>query len=285
MKKSADPVCLWYDTHMKILCLFKMEPDLDVLPEKEWHPDENLQIETAFLPAIWNCFDESALAMALNLRKESETVTLFAFTVAPPGSETAMRTLYALGFDSCTRLEPGGTDLRFAPEWTAELICRYCETAGGFDVLLLGQQSAEGNNSLTPALCAEKLHIPCITQVTELHYENEREISVGCVCNQGLARRRMRTPLVLSVGNAQISCLPVPTLKAKMTLGKRPVQRLAYEDLGLTEDSAKGYTGLKLAGLKPISHKRAARRITGSTPEEIAAILYTEYIKKALEEG
>ena len=233
---------------------------MDILPEKEWQPDKDLRVETAFLPSIWNCFDESALAMALRLHKENEDISLSALTIAPPAGETAMRTLYALGFDNCARLDPGGADLRFAPEWAAELICRYCERAGGFDVLLFGQQSAEGNNSLTPALCAEKLHVPCISQVTEL-------------------------PLVLSVGNAQISCLPAPTLKAKMTLGKKPVKRLVYEDLGLTEASMGGYTGLKLTGLEPVSLKRAARRITGATPTEIAKKLYNEYIKKALEEG
>ncbi|HCT91014.1 MAG TPA: hypothetical protein DF613_06510 [Lachnospiraceae bacterium] len=270
---------------MKILCLFKTEPDLDILPEKEWQPDENLRIETVFLPSIWNCFDESALAMALQLRKESKDISLSALTVAPPAGETAMRTLYALGFDNCVRLDPGGTDLRFSPEWVAELICRYCEKAEGFDVLLLGQQSAEGNNSLTPALCAEKLHVPCISRVTELHCEDEQTLSVSYACNQGLTRRRISAPVVLSVGNAQISCLPVPTLKAKMTLGKKPVERLAYGDLGLTEDSAGEYTGLGLMDLEPVSLKRATRRITGATPEEIAEKLYTEYIRKALEEG
>lgn len=270
---------------MKILCLFKTEPDLDILPEKEWQPDEDLRVETAFLPSIWNCFDESALAMALQLRGESEDVSLHALTVAPPAGETAMRTLYALGFDNCARLDPGGADLRFAPEWVAELVCRYCERAGGFDVLLLGQQSAEGNNSLTPALCAEKLHVPCISQVTELHCADKQRLSVIYACNQGLVQRQMPAPLVLSVGNAQVSCLPVPTLKAKMTLGKKPVKRLACEDLGLAESSVDEYTGLKLTGLRPVSQKRAARRITGATPAEIAEKLYTEYIKKALEEG
>ncbi|MCI8593054.1 MAG: electron transfer flavoprotein subunit beta/FixA family protein [Lachnospiraceae bacterium] len=262
-----------------------MEPDLDILPEKEWQPDKDLRVETAFLPSIWNCFDESALAMALRLHKENEDISLSALTIAPPAGETAMRTLYALGFDNCARLDPGGADLRFAPEWAAELICRYCERAGGFDVLLFGQQSAEGNNSLTPALCAEKLHVPCISQVTELHCEKGKKLSVSCACSQGLVRRQASAPLVLSVGNAQISCLPAPTLKAKMTLGKKPVKRLVYEDLGLTEASMGGYTGLKLTGLEPVSLKRAARRITGATPTEIAKKLYNEYIKKALEEG
>lgn len=256
---------------------------MDILPEKEWMPDERLQIGTAFLPSLWNCFDESALAMALKLRRENEDISLSAFTVAPPGGETVMRTLYALGFDHCARLDPGGADLRFAPEWTAELICRYWEKTGGFDLLIMGQQSAEGNNSLVPALCAEKLHLPCISQVTDVHYE-EKVLTVDCACSQGRALRQVRRPLVLSVGNARISCLPVPTLKAKMTLGKQPVKRLSCEDLGLTVGAMEGYGGLKLMSLEPVSHKRAARKITGATPEEIAKTLYTEYIQKALEE-
>lgn len=261
-----------------------MEPDLDVLPDKEWLADERLRVETTFLPFMWNCFDESALAMALHLHRERGDISLSAFTIAPSAGETAMRTLYALGFDHCARLDSGEADLRFAPEWTAELICRYCEKAGGFDVLLLGQQSAEGNNSLTPALCAEKLHVPCISRVTELHCADKQRLSVSYACNQGLAQRQMSTPLVLSVGNAQISCLPAPTLKAKMTLGKRPVERLTYEDLGLSETSMDNYAGLTLAGLEPVSRKRAARQITGNTPKEIAETLYKDYIQKELEE-
>ena len=83
---------------------------MDILPEKEWQPDKDLRVETAFLPSIWNCFDESALAMALRLHKENEDISLSALTIAPPAGETAMRTLYALGFDNCARLDPGGAD-------------------------------------------------------------------------------------------------------------------------------------------------------------------------------
>ena len=267
---------------MKVLTIFKMEPDLDILPEREWQPDEKMQVETAFLPRMWNCFDESAVAMALHLQKESTDISLSAFTVAPPNGEMTMRTLYALGFTSCARLDPGGADLRFAPEWTAELICRYWEKAGGFSVLLAGQQSAEGNNALTPALCAERLHIPYFDQVTEIRYQREGELVLIRNTSQGRIRQRVQTPLVLSVGNAQISCLPAPTLKAKMTLGKKPVEQLTCGDLGLTEENEKEYSGLELAELHPISHKRPARRITGISPEETAEMLYRQYIKNIL---
>ena len=52
-----------------------MEPNLDILPEREWQADEKMQVETAFLPRMWNCFDESAVAMALHLQKESTDIS------------------------------------------------------------------------------------------------------------------------------------------------------------------------------------------------------------------
>ena len=263
---------------MKLLNLFKISPDLELLPADAWEPDGELNVDVSYLRTVWNCFDESALAISLNLRDEDlENTSLTAFTIGTAASEIYMRTLYALGFETCARLDPGARDLRFDPAWTAQTICAYTKRCGGFDALIFGQQSAEGNNSMTPLICAELLNVPCITQVMDIHRQGESALRVTYAGDQGAVTRTVKTPCVLAVGNSEISCLRVPTLKNKMTLGKKPVSHVTEEELGGPMQTVQG--GMRLCALRPVTEHRKAELIAGDTPEEKAQRLYDQYIR------
>lgn len=78
-------------------------------------------------------------------------------------------------------------------------------------------------------------------------------------------------------GKCTIGISEVPTLKDKMSRGKRPIE---YVDDISWEESA----DVELVELHMVEHSREAKVIESGTAEEKAAIFYENYLKGRLEE-
>ncbi len=264
---------------MNVLVGFKVAPDIDILADTDWHADENLHVDTSYAKLIWNSFDESALEIALRLSEQMEAAKrqpclLSAITVAPQKHDPFLKTLYALGFEAAIRIE-SDRELRFAPHFVAQVIVNYVKTVCMQDIILLGEQSPEGNNMKTPFLIAEMLGWPCVTQVSGLEAVDENHIRTTSIAQGGEVVQSIKTPCVISIGNA--ACyLRVPTLKARMSLGKKEIYVFPEAQFcaEYTEED------MHLAALKCVNQHRASCHINGNTPAECADILYHKYIEK-----
>lgn len=271
---------------MNILNCFKIVPDLDMLPESGWIPDDRNYIDVSYLRTLWNCFDESALAIALRLsdkmKDSAEHIGLHAFTIGASFCDQYLKTLFALGFNSAVRVEYD-KDIRFRPETVSKIIAAYASRGEGYDVIMMGQQSTDGNNEKTPLLVAEYLGFRCVTQVSDVISFDKDGLVVECSTDEGVLIQTINTPCVLSVGNAALSYLRVPTLKDKLTLGKRPIIKLTPEELGVALADDEPEPEVSLVKMLHISKNRAAEKIEGETPSEKAEKLYRLYLKKRLE--
>ena len=251
---------------MKILGCFKVVPDYDLVAEEDWKPDEQFHIDTGYVKLLWNCYDEGALEMMLKLSDLSESFgvvyELSAMTVGKKKHESFLKTLYALVF---------------VPEQIVEIVASYVKNGQVQDVIVMGTGRSDGNNRKTPYLLAEKLGWPCITQVTGIEPVDEKHLKVTSETADGKRIWTVKTPCVLAVGNAPSAYLRVPTLKDKMSRGKRPIE---YVDDISWEESA----DVELVELHMVEHSREAKVIEGGTAEEKAAIFYENYLKGRLEE-
>lgn len=265
---------------MKILGCFKVVPDYDLVAEEDWKPDEQLHIDTGYVKLLWNCYDEGALEMMLKLSDLSESFgvvyELSAMTVGKKKHESFLKTLYALGFEHAVRAE-AEEDKIFVPEQIAEMVASYIKNEKEQDVVVMGTGSSDGNNRKTPYLLAENLGWPCITQVTGIEPVDEEHLKVISETADGKRIWTVKTPCVLAVGNAPSAYLRVPTLKDKMSRGKKPIE---YVDHILPEESS----NVELVELHTVEHNREAKVIEGGTAEEKAAIFYENYLKGRLEE-
>ncbi len=271
---------------MKILVCFKTVPDLEMLSEEDWAVDSNLAVDVSFVKNILNCFDESALEMTLKLSEYSESfnesLTLTALTIGDKKAEMFLKTLYALKFQKAVRIE-NNEDVRFFPEVIAAVIAQYVEKINNQDVVVLGRQSGEGDNAKTPLLVAEMLGWPCITQVINIEPSQEERLRVTSMVEGGTLIQVIDTPCVLSVGNAPVSYLRVPTLKDKMSYGKRAIEVLNINVFNIASLLNKCYHEYQLIGLEKISNHRAGILIEGATTAEKAKKLYDHYLKERLE--
>lgn len=206
---------------MRLLVSFKLCPDLELLREEDIILTEEMGIDTHFLPNIINCYDESALELALRLRDKTEdlSVVLSAFTVGNEQTEQTLKGLRALGFAHTIRAEDKKKCTGFAPEIIAETLAAYIKE-NPQDCILLGREAPIGNQGVMAQLVAEKIEYPLIGPIIDIISINRNFVTV-LVSNEGrIQEQKIKLPCVLCVGNAVISKLRVATLRERMKVSK-----------------------------------------------------------------
>jgi electron transfer flavoprotein beta subunit len=271
---------------MKILVCFKVTPDYEALREADWATAAAGRVETRYAQRILNCFDESALEMALRLSEALATLRLVAslgaLTIGGREAEPHLKTLQALGYERVARVHPDA-NLDFAPAVIASIIAGYVSRVDQSDLLLLGCRSGPGDSGAVPFLVAEALGWPCLTQVTEVSPLTDDRVRAACMVDDGLLRLTVPLPCVLAVGNAVVSRLRVPTLRDRLAHKHLSVDVLGPADLGV--DAAAGVRAetCVLTELEPIVRARGGVIVGGGTAHEKARALFDSSLKDILE--
>jgi electron transfer flavoprotein beta subunit len=293
---------------MRILACFKVTPDYEALRESEWaagvarsagtaggsnakgEADAPSGVDTRYVRRILNCFDESALELALRL---SDALTglggtadlgarLCAVSIGGTEAEPHLKTLLALGFERAARVHAKAA-LDFAPAVTAALIAAYAGRVDRSDLLMLGARSGPGEGGTVPFRVAEQLGWSCLTQVTEVEPLAGGRLRVTLMTDDGPARLTVHTPCVLAVGNAVVSHLRVPTLTDRLAVrGEEPVV-LGPADLGVDVADAFRRETSSLVALESIDRRREGLVIAGDTPRAKAQALFDSRLKSLLE--
>lgn len=218
--------------------------------------------------------DEASLEMALRLRdaaaKEGNEISLTALTVGDCESRFA-KGLFALGYETIVNI-PCHEDLTFRPERVAAAICNYVTAGAEIDVLLTGQQSSIGGNAATACLIAERLGIPCISNVIDMEYRGGTIRSTAQI-DSGFRSAVVSVPAVYSVGNAVHPYLRIATLQKMLASAGRVVTRVAAGDCSPRMGEA------RLRRLRTTKSERKCQFITGETVEEKIAVLWENFIK------
>jgi len=203
---------------MKILVCFKTTPVWERVLENDWeHFSEHADLSYAGKQI--NCFDESALELALRLkdaiRKQGREATCVAVTVGalPPAFA---QTLFAAGFDDVVSL---GTDsMEFAPAPVVAALTEYA-AQGGFDLILTGKTAGMADTGLVPLLLAQRLKLPLLQDVLDAQL-CEGGVAVRCQEPDGVWERCVRTPVLVSMGNSP-AVLRAVTLRARLSVKSR----------------------------------------------------------------
>lgn len=222
---------------MDVLVAFKMVPDLDLVVGEMVTGEEN-RVETSYLRPVVNPYDEGALELALGLRDQAEAageaLTLTAVSAGDNVADRILKTLLALRFARAVRLA-ATPDEAASPDRVARRIADFAGS-GGFDLLMLGSQSSDGGSGLVPALVAEALGWPCVAGVVGLRPDGDGGLELSRRYAGGRLVSRLRPPAVLVIADVVANCLRVPTLKDRMTHGKRPVEVIERAN-GATSDA------------------------------------------------
>jgi electron transfer flavoprotein beta subunit len=303
---------------LRVLVSCKVTPDFEALPAASWAaeqggPGERGAPETRYVRRVLNCFDESALELALRLRDtlvgRGEAAALGALSVGGRDTEPFFRTLLALGYERAIRVtagdggdgdaasascaaestaEPpeaagsasvGPVDLDFAPALTAGLIAAAVRRAGGCDVLLMGCRAGPGDSGTVPFFVAEELGWPCLAPVVDLDLLADGRLRVASAVDDGLLRATVRPPCVLAIGNAVVSHLRVPTLQSRLAVGARRIEVFTAAELGVDVTGEAASTAGTLVGFEALPRTRTGTVVAGETAGEKARALYEEHLR------
>ena len=224
---------------MKICCLVKEVPDAAV--QKRIDPGTK-RLDRSGEKNL-NPFDTHGIEAAMQIREGdngADVDEIIAVTMGPESSVRALHKAVALGADRSVQLTDAaleGSDVCA----TGYALAKVLESESP-DLVLLGQQSDDGECYTIGAVVADHLKMPSLTQVIKIEVEDGK-----LVCERqaeyGYDTVEVDLPAVISVGDA-INEPRYPSLKAIMGAKKKPLDTKATGDVGI-ESGEVGEAGSK----------------------------------------
>jgi electron transfer flavoprotein beta subunit len=256
---------------MKICCLVKEVPDAAV--QKRIDP-ETKRLDRSGEKNL-NPFDTHGIEAAMQIREgDSEVEEIVAVTMGPESAVRALHKAVALGADRSLHLtDPAleGSDVCA----TGYALARALEKESP-DLVLLGQQSDDGECYTIGAVVADHLKMPSLTQVIKMDV-TDGKLRCERQAEYGYDTVDVELPAVISVGDA-INEPRYPSLKAIMGAKKKPLETSSIADAGIEADRV-GEAGSRtqVLAINPPPAKEAGEIIededTNETVQKIVAWL------------
>ena len=224
---------------MKICVLVKEVPDAAV--EKRIDPSTGRMDRSG--EKNLNPYDTHAIEAAMQIREggDAQVDEIVAVTMGPESAVRALHMAVSLGADRSLHLTDdalAGSDVAA----TGYALSKALEKEQP-DLVLLGQQSDDGECYTIGAVVADHLKMPSLTQVIKMDIDGE---ALRCErqAEYGYDTVQVRLPAVISVGDA-INEPRYPSLKAIMGARKKPLEGLSADDVGI-EASMVGEEGSRV---------------------------------------
>jgi len=257
---------------VKICVLVKEVPDAAV--EKRINPSTG-RLDRGGEKNL-NPYDTHAIEAAMQI-KEGGAVQVDEIVAVTMGPESATRALHkavSLGADRSIQLTDdalAGSDVAATGYALAQVLSKESP-----DLVLLGQQSDDGECYTIGAVVADHLQMPSLTQVIQMDVADG---SLRCErqAEYGYDTVEVDLPAVISVGDA-INEPRYPSLKAIMGAKKKPLEKLAAGDAGIDTSRVGGDgSAVQCGSFKAPPSKSAGQIIededTNETVEKIIAWL------------
>jgi electron transfer flavoprotein beta subunit len=224
---------------LKICVLVKEVPDAAV--EKRVDPATGRMDRSG--EKNLNPYDTHAIEAAMQIREggNAQVDEIVAVTMGPDSAVRALHKAVSLGADRSLHLADdalAGSDVAA----TGYALSKALEKEQP-DLVLLGQQSDDGECYTIGAVVADHLKMPSLTQVIKMDVEAE---ALRCErqAEYGYDTVQVKLPAVISVGDA-INEPRYPSLKAIMGARKKPLETVAGSDVGI-EGSMVGAEGSRV---------------------------------------
>src|SRR4051794_19238159 len=178
-----------------------------------------------------NPYDTHAIEAAMQIKEGGavEVEEIVAVTMGPQSAVRALHKAVSLGADRSVHLSDdalAGSDVAA----TGYALARTLERESP-DLVLLGQQSDDGECYTIGAVVADHLRMPSLTQVIKMDLA-DGALRCERQAEYGYDTVEVQLPAVISVGDA-INEPRYPSLKAIMGAKKKPLQTVATGDVGI----------------------------------------------------
>jgi electron transfer flavoprotein beta subunit len=179
---------------MKFVVCVKLTPDTEELGEVRAEDVGSGELGVTMVLNPWDEFAvEEALALQENVGGETTVITL-----GSKEATDALKRAVAMGIESAVLLSDPvfeGSDA-----WgTAEVLAQAIRSLDGYDLILTGRQSVDGNSGLVRPGIAVKLGLPFVSQVSKVVELTDDSITLLRAMDGNVQTVRVPLPAVISV--------------------------------------------------------------------------------------
>jgi electron transfer flavoprotein beta subunit len=211
---------------MNIVVLVKQVPDT-WSERKLTDADHTLDRESA--DAVLDEINERAVEEAL-LLQEAHGGEVTVIAMGPDRATDAIRKALSMGADKAIHVSDealhGSDSLA-----TAKVLAKAIGTVENVDLVIAGNEATDGRAGAVPAIIAELLGLPQVTQLRKVTVEGTT-ISGERETDEGVAFLEASLPAVISV-TEKINEPRYPSFKGIMAAKKKPVSTVSIADLGV----------------------------------------------------
>lgn len=224
-------------------------------------------------PAVTDPVDRNALEAAVQLA-EAAGGTVTVLVMGPASAKAVLKECVSVGATTGVHVSDEGLAGSDALA-TARVLAAAVRRVGPVDLLLAGARSFDGATAAVPAMVAELLDLPQVTNVTAIEREADGALLCTQVLDDGHARVRLPLPGVVSV-DEYVNTPRYPSIKSKLAAGKAVFEVLTAADLGVDEVGASAARAVVVATAEPPAREPGIR-IAGTdardTAEKLVAAL------------
>jgi electron transfer flavoprotein beta subunit len=240
---------------MNIVVLMKQVPDT----EGNRKLAADYTVDRGAVDGVINYLDEFAIEVGL-LLKEKHGGEVTVLTVGPERATESIRKALSMGADKAVHVSDEAIHGSDAIA-TARVLAKALDGIE-WDVAIAGSEATDARGTVVPALLAEVLGVPQLTQARKVDVEGST-ITIERVTDTGYAKVQGTAPAVVSVVE-KINDPRYPTFKGIMAAKKKPVTVRSLADLGLDA----GEVGLANAWTAVESAENAPPRQAGQTVKD-----------------
>jgi electron transfer flavoprotein beta subunit len=196
------------------------------------HFAEDLTVDRDDVDGLLSELDEYAVEQALQIKEAADDAEITVLTVGPEDANDALRKALSMGADKAVHVEDD--DLHGTDALGTSLVLAKAIEKTGYDLVVCGMASTDGAMGVLPALLAERLNVPQVTQLSEVAVAGGKVTGRrdGDTASEQL---EAALPAVVSVTD-QSGEARYPSFKGIMAAKKKPVESLDLEDLEIEAD-------------------------------------------------
>jgi electron transfer flavoprotein beta subunit len=214
-----------------------------------------------------NPYDLYAIELALTLT-EQYGGSVKTITMGPPQARRVIEEAICMGAQGGTVL----SDRKFAGAdvlATAYTLSQGIERMGGYDLILCGKQTTDGDTAQVGAEVSEYLGIPNISNVLSIENVEKESITVVASLDNRVVTQKVQLPCLLSV-DSDINTPRLPSYKRKQTVREDMVSFLSFADFADQDANHYGLNGsaTQVERIFPPEKNTEKHSITGNAAEQ-----------------
>ncbi|RSO08605.1 electron transfer flavoprotein subunit beta [Streptomyces sp. WAC 06783] len=254
---------------LRIVVCVKYVPDAT----GDRHFAEDLTVDRDDVDGLLSELDEYAVEQALQIKEAADDdAEITVLTVGPEDASDALRKALSMGADKGVHVEDD--DLHGTDALGTSLVLAKAIEKTGYDLVVCGMASTDGTMGVLPALLAERLGVPQVTQLSEVSVEGG---TVKGRRDGDTATEQLEAslPAVVSVTD-QSGEARYPSFKGIMAAKKKPVESLDLDDLDIEADEvglAGAWTKVDEAAERPARTAGTVVKDEGEGGKQLAEFL------------